>query len=219
MKASLRQGSAYAAMIVTGGHGVRMQFDYTHDIAGLPGPVWAASPRWLRLVRTGDTLTGYDSADGTHWTMTGTARLPGLATAVQAGIFVTSPDSVTSENAGSTMASAVFDHLTMAGAQPGGQWAGQDFGAGAAYNPLSGGYRQAGGSSRPTPGQQHLHTAVRLLPAPAVGRARRPMRLGRRRAPGRQPAAPLPRRVNDPEAHDRRTAQFDETAALNSLVR
>jgi ABC-type transport system involved in multi-copper enzyme maturation permease subunit len=145
IKASLRQGSAYAAMMVTGGHGVRMQYDYTDDIAGLPGGVSAASPRWLRLVRSGDTLTGYDSGDGTRWTLAGTARLPVLATAVQAGIFVTSPDSVTDENDGSTLASAVFDHVTVVGARPGSQWTGQDFGAGAAYNPLPGGYRQVGG--------------------------------------------------------------------------
>jgi ABC-type transport system involved in multi-copper enzyme maturation permease subunit len=144
VKASLRQGSPYAAMMVTGGHGVRMQYDYTNDIAGLPGGVSAASPRWLRLVRSGGTLTGYDSTDGTHWTLVGTARLPGLTTAVQAGIFVTSPDWVTDENNGSTLASGVFDHVTVAGARPGSQWAGQDFGAGAAYNPLPGGYRQAG---------------------------------------------------------------------------
>jgi len=142
--ASLRQGSTYAAMMVTGSHGVRMQDDYTQDIAGLPGTVSGAAPRWLRLVRSGDTLTGYDSADGTHWTLVGTARLPGLATAVQAGMFVASPDSVTDENAGATLASGTFDHVTVAGARPGSQWAGQDAGS-AAGNPLSGGYRQAAG--------------------------------------------------------------------------
>jgi ABC-type transport system involved in multi-copper enzyme maturation permease subunit len=145
IKASLRQGSAYAAMMVTGSHGVRMQSDYTGDTAGLPGAVSVSSPRWLRLVRSGDTLTGYDSADGTHWTRVGTVRLPGLATDVQAGIFVTSPDSVTDENAGSTLASGVFDHVAVAGARPGVQWTGQDAGSGAAYGPLPGGYRQAGG--------------------------------------------------------------------------
>ena len=145
IKASLRQGSAYAAMMVTGSHGVRMQDDYTHDTAGLPGAVSAAAPRWLRLVRSGDTLTGYDSADGTHWAQVGTARLPGLASAVQAGVFVTSPDWVTDENAGATLASGVLDHVSVAGARPGSQWAGHDLGADAAYNPLSGGYSQAGG--------------------------------------------------------------------------
>ena len=51
--------------MVTGSHGVRMQDDYTHDVAGTPGTVSAASPRWLRLTRAGDTITGYDSIDGT----------------------------------------------------------------------------------------------------------------------------------------------------------
>ena len=89
--ASTRPGSAYAAMMVTGGHGVRMQYDYTHDTAGLPGGVSAVSPRWLRLVRSGDTLTGYDSADGTHWTRAAPSGLAGLPSTAQAGLFVASP--------------------------------------------------------------------------------------------------------------------------------
>ncbi len=35
IKASTKPGSAYAAMMVTGSHGVRMQYNYTGDIAGL----------------------------------------------------------------------------------------------------------------------------------------------------------------------------------------
>ena len=68
IKANTTEGSPYAAMMVTGAHGVRMQYDYTKDAAGLPGAVSAATPRWLRLTRTGDRITGYDSADGAHWT-------------------------------------------------------------------------------------------------------------------------------------------------------
>ncbi len=49
------------------------------------------SPRWLRLTRAGDVITGYDSADGAHWTEIGTARLTGLPRTVQIGLFVTSP--------------------------------------------------------------------------------------------------------------------------------
>jgi hypothetical protein len=58
IKAGTKPGSAYAAVMATPGHGVRMQYDFTHDTAGLPGAVSAASPRWLRLTRTGDTITG-----------------------------------------------------------------------------------------------------------------------------------------------------------------
>ena len=101
VKASTRQGAAYAAMMVTGGHGVRMQWDFTHDVAGLAGKVSAASPRWLRLTRSGDTITGYDSADGAHWTRVGTATLAGLPSTAQAGLFAASPGySVTTTSLG-----------------------------------------------------------------------------------------------------------------------
>ena len=87
IKENTSQGSAYAAMMVTGSNGVRMQWDYVNDTPGLTGSVSASAPRWLRLVRDGGTITGYDSADGTHWTLVGTATLPGLTSTVQAGLF------------------------------------------------------------------------------------------------------------------------------------
>src|SRR5271154_5429029 len=91
IKADTVPGSAYAAMMVTGAHGVRMEWDFTQDTAGMPGLVSAAAPRWLRLVRAGDTITGYDSADDTTWTKVGTATLAGLPAVVQAGMFATTP--------------------------------------------------------------------------------------------------------------------------------
>jgi ABC-type transport system involved in multi-copper enzyme maturation permease subunit len=133
VKASTRPGSAYAAMMVTGGHGVRMQDDYTKDTAGLAGAVSAASPRWLRLTRSADTLTGYDSADGTHWTRVGTVRLAGLTATVQAGLFATSPDYTKmvsqslgggSSAGGPTVATGVFDHASLSGTRPGAGWRG-----------------------------------------------------------------------------------------------
>ena len=78
-------------MVVTAGHGVRMQYDYTGDIAGPAGAVSAASPRWLRLTRAGDTLTGYESADGAVWHVVGAVHLAGLRATVQAGMLAASP--------------------------------------------------------------------------------------------------------------------------------
>ncbi len=91
-------GSAYAAVLGTGGHGVRMRYDYTHDIAG------SATAQWSRLDRSGDTLTGYDSTDGTHWTEIGATTLPDLPKTVQIGLFATSPQHsvVTQSFGGST---------------------------------------------------------------------------------------------------------------------
>ena len=134
VKASTRQGAAYAAMMVTGSHGVRMQWDFTHDVAGLAGKVSAASPRWLRLTRSGDTITGYDSADGAHWTRVGTATLAGLPSTAQAGLFAASPGySVNSTSLGGgsskggpTLATGTFDQVSRQGAWPAGRWTGQD---------------------------------------------------------------------------------------------
>jgi len=128
-------GSAYAAVMLTGAHGVRMQYDYTHDTAG--PSVSIAGARWLRLTRSGDTVIGSASADGTHWTVVSSARLAGLPASVQAGLFVTSPQTAPSQQflagdrAGgqATAANARFDRLTLEGQWPAGRWRGQDVGA------------------------------------------------------------------------------------------
>jgi ABC-type transport system involved in multi-copper enzyme maturation permease subunit len=154
IKDGTSQGSAYAAMMVTGGNGVRMQWNYTGDTPGLAGAVSAASPRWLRLTRDGDTITGYDSADGTHWTQVGTVALAGLPSTVQAGLFVTSPQhssySATlgsgNMNTSPTEATAAFDHVSRTGTWPASAWTGDDIGAGGnQLSPGSLGYRQAAG--------------------------------------------------------------------------
>ncbi len=133
IKASTAQGSAYAAMMVTGSHGVRMQWDFTHDVAGLAGTASAADPRWLRLTRSGDVISGYDSADGTHWTLVGTTRLTGLPATAQAGLFAASPGySVTSASlsgssttGGPTLATGTFDQVTRQGSWPAARWTGE----------------------------------------------------------------------------------------------
>ncbi len=151
IKQDLNQGSPYAAMMVTGGNGVRMQWNYTGDTAGLPGTVSADSPRWLRLTRSGDVITGYDSADGVSWTEVGAVTLSGLPSTVQIGLFGASPDDVnvtqnfgggTSQNGGGpTQVTGVFDHVTLSGAA--GPWAGAYIGAADASG--IGGYHQASG--------------------------------------------------------------------------
>jgi ABC-type transport system involved in multi-copper enzyme maturation permease subunit len=152
IKASTRQGSAYAAMMVTGGHGVRMQYDYTGDVAGLAGSISAASPRWLRLTRSGSTLTGYDSADGSHWTRVGTVTLAGLPTTVPGGLFATSPQyaqtsgGLTSVYGGLSRATGAFGPLSLRGGWAGGGWAGTAIGApGGPAAPPPGGFNAGTG--------------------------------------------------------------------------
>ncbi|MGI9008700.1 MAG: ABC transporter permease subunit [Streptosporangiaceae bacterium] len=132
IKASTARGSAYAAMMVTGTHGVRMQWNFTHDVAGLTGTVSAAAPRWLRLTRSGDVIRGYDSADGRLWTLVGTATLASLPATVPSGLFAATPGyTAISQSLGSTtatggpaLATAAFSRLSTRGAWPASPWTG-----------------------------------------------------------------------------------------------
>jgi hypothetical protein len=144
--ASTRQGSPYAAVMVTPEHGVRFQYDYTHDVAGLAGAATPSSPRWLRLTRTGDALTAYDSSDGADWHELGTTKLGQLPATVDIGLFVTSP--VTFDGL-ATSATATFDHVTLGGPTVGGRWRGEAIGESQRdfYDVLgSGGFRHDGGA-------------------------------------------------------------------------
>jgi ABC-type transport system involved in multi-copper enzyme maturation permease subunit len=153
-KESTTQGSAYAAMMVTGANGVRMQHNYTGDTAGLPGEVSSTTPRWLRLTRSGDTITGYESADGTKWSVVDTVNLAGQPSTVEAGLFAASPGyTVTTESFGSasgsgggTLATAFFDHADLQGTKPRGTWTGDDIGGQGGGNSPVTGFQQSGDS-------------------------------------------------------------------------
>jgi ABC-2 family transporter protein len=134
IKENLTQGSAYAAIMVAADHGVHLQWNYTGDTAGLPGTVGPANPRWLRLTRAGDVITGYDSADGTHWSQVGAVTLAGLPSTAQVGLLAASPDDDrltqhfgggTSDGGGPSQDTADFDHLTTSDGWTAGPWTGQ----------------------------------------------------------------------------------------------
>jgi len=116
VKRGTEVGSSYAAVMTTGANGVRMQYDFTEDLAG---------PRetgWLRLSRKGNTLTGATSPDGRRWTTLGTVQLA-LGERVEAGMFVSSPQHVEreetfggiSEQGGPTTATTTFGDVTTDG--------------------------------------------------------------------------------------------------------
>ncbi len=154
IKQSTHQGSAYAAMMVTAGHGVQMQYNFTGDTAGMAGNVSAAHPRWLRLTRSGDTITGYDSADGVHWAQVGSVQLTGLTATVQVGMFATSPGYTVTQssfggsnnNSGPAQATGVFDHVGLTGAASRGTWTGTAVGGG---GPIGAGPQGNGASAPP----------------------------------------------------------------------
>lgn len=146
LAASTRPGAGYAAVMLTGDHGVRMQSDYTQDAAGPAAS--AHSARWLRLVRSGATVTGYESANGRTWTTVGVAHLARLPQSIRAGLFVTSPQTApTGPGVGSkaTGASATFGAPSLAGSWSTGPWTGEDVGDNGSTPTVSAiGYRHAG---------------------------------------------------------------------------
>ncbi|RKN43812.1 ABC transporter permease subunit [Streptomyces hoynatensis] len=165
IKAGTRQGSPYAAIMVTGGHGVRMQDGFVNDTAGPPGPVSAESPRWLRLDRSGETVTGYASTDGTHWTEVGTARVSGLGSTAQAGLFVASPPAVRGGGTAGSVSTATFEDLHTREGRTGGHWTGTQVGARspsfAGYPENTSGSFTASGSRITVTGAGDLAPAVR----------------------------------------------------------
>jgi hypothetical protein len=126
-------GSTYAAVMVTGGHGVRMQYDYVHDQAGPAG-----RSRWLRLTRRGDTVTGAESVDGRTWVTVDTVKLSDLPSTVEVGLFTTSPQWAEEGHAGlatsvtgsPSRATGTFDHLSVQGGAPaaGAAWKSENVG-------------------------------------------------------------------------------------------
>jgi ABC-type transport system involved in multi-copper enzyme maturation permease subunit len=165
IKAGTTPGSAYAAMLVTGSNGTRMQWNYTGDAAGLAGPVSSASPRWLRLVRHGSVVTGYDSADGATWTQVGRVDVHGLPATgpAQVGLFATSPShnvvttsfGGSSATGGPSLATGTFDHAAVRGSGSG-SWTGTSIAPpppplppqfGTAPPGFEGSFRQAGAAA------------------------------------------------------------------------
>jgi ABC-type transport system involved in multi-copper enzyme maturation permease subunit/regulation of enolase protein 1 (concanavalin A-like superfamily) len=145
-------GSAYAAVMVTGDHGVRQQHNYTNDKQGPPDRVSEGSPVWLRLTRTADSVKTEESTDGTKWTVVGTAVLKGLPQTVQAGMFATSPQyseatteqfGLTGASGGPSLATAVFDSVEAGGGWSG-EWQGVRLG-GPDNDPTPTGYTMDGG--------------------------------------------------------------------------
>jgi len=119
VKDGTKEGAAYAAVLMTGHNGVRMQHNFTEDKAG------PSTAQWLRLARAGSTVTAYSSTDGAAWATVGTVTLKNLPTSVNIGFFATSPSDITSEasprggnivQARFTQATAVFDHVDRTGA-------------------------------------------------------------------------------------------------------
>jgi regulation of enolase protein 1 (concanavalin A-like superfamily) len=111
IRETLSDGSAHGMALVSAGRGYAFQ---RRPVAGGSSVNTAGSqgvpPGWLRLTRSGDLVTAYQSADGQSWTPIGSDSIP-MADTVFVGIAVTShtPSAATDVTA---------DHLSVTQTQP-----------------------------------------------------------------------------------------------------
>jgi regulation of enolase protein 1 (concanavalin A-like superfamily) len=113
MRAGTGAGAAHASMLVTPSTEKGTAFQRRPAVDGgslsTAGPV-VAPPYWVKLVREGSTFSAYTSADGTTWTLTGTEAITMDGT-IDVGLAVSS-------HVNGTLASATFDHVTVASDAP-----------------------------------------------------------------------------------------------------
>ncbi|MFJ4817218.1 DUF1349 domain-containing protein [Streptomyces sp. NPDC088801] len=91
--ASAGSSTGYLVLATTPGNGIALSSDSDGDGYLDTNTVRTGSatvaPVWLRLVRSGTSVTGSYSADGTTWTTVGTATLTGASSTLDAGMFST----------------------------------------------------------------------------------------------------------------------------------
>jgi ABC-type transport system involved in multi-copper enzyme maturation permease subunit len=151
IRGSAERGTPYAALVVTPGHGVRLQTGYE---SGGAGGGTAVAPRWLKLARSGAVVTGYDSADGRTWHRVGSVRLADLPRQALAGMVVAVPDEVKVQRqfGGESISGeqretrATFDHVAVSPAAPGASWRDRDAPGGPAAAPDADGRTRDGGA-------------------------------------------------------------------------
>ncbi|HHY86395.1 MAG TPA: cellulase family glycosylhydrolase [Verrucomicrobia bacterium] len=108
IRGSLNANAAHAFVSVTPGNGVAFQYrSTTGGNSGNNNTTGLNAPYWVRLVRSGNTFTGYRSPDGVNWTQVG-------STTVSMGVTVYAGLAVTAHN-NSSLCTATFDNVTVPG--------------------------------------------------------------------------------------------------------
>ena len=110
---TLDTNSANGFMLVSAANGEQYQYRTRPGLTttGVKGAT-SAAPYWVKVTRSGSSVTGYQSADGVTWVKIA-ATTETLGTAIYVGL------GVSSHNA-STPATATFDHVTVTSTGGGG---------------------------------------------------------------------------------------------------
>jgi hypothetical protein len=104
IRATSSADSPFAAMVISPSAGTAFQYRTTAGgaAASVAGSAVAA-PYWLKIVRAGTAVSGYQSSDGVAWTLVGRATIS-MGSPASIGLAVTSHDVA-------KIAEAVFDSV------------------------------------------------------------------------------------------------------------
>ena len=114
VRASLSPFARHVSVFMSPSNGVRFVRRLRDGEGTTSGGVAGSAPHWLMVMRLGDTLTGYRSADGENWSQVGPTETIPMPETVYVGL------AVTSRNTGSLNV-ATFDGVAVVpfGASPG----------------------------------------------------------------------------------------------------
>ena len=102
----LAGNARHAMIVVTPGNGVSFQRrTATGGSSASTAGSRAVAPVWLRLVRVGDVITGYESGNGSSWTMVGSVTLT-FGADVRIGMCITSHNNA-------VLSTAVFESVSV----------------------------------------------------------------------------------------------------------
>jgi regulation of enolase protein 1 (concanavalin A-like superfamily) len=106
IRETLDPGSVQAFMLVSAARGVAMQWRPTENGSSFNAAgSTATAPRWVRLTRSGTTISGFESVDGVTWIPVSTQTIP-MAATVYVGLAAVSHSSTASTT-------AVIDQVTV----------------------------------------------------------------------------------------------------------
>jgi regulation of enolase protein 1 (concanavalin A-like superfamily) len=93
VRANLTAGAPYAMMLVSAGAGSSFQWRSASggSSSSVSGGTAVVAPEWVKIVRAGNVLTGYQSADGVSWTSIGSTTVS-MGPSAYIGLAITSHD-------------------------------------------------------------------------------------------------------------------------------
>lgn len=122
IRSSLSAGAAHAFVLVSPGKGVAFQRRTADGASSLhTAGTSTTAPRWVRLTRSGTTITAFESADGVSWQTIGSSTIA-LGSSALVGLAVSS-------HVAGTAAAAVFDNVVVQASTAPVAWTSGDIGA------------------------------------------------------------------------------------------